>query len=230
MSRSADLSWLCCGPTRSTFLPTPSAGARSHQHRGRLAAQPSRCLSHRVQIPWRTSRALFALWRFGRSPTEHALRSSDLAWLCCGPTRSKFLSTLPAGARPRQHRCRLTARPSRGSGHRVQIPWRTSRVLLALWRFGRSPTEHALRSSDLAWLCCGPTRSKFLPTLSAGARPHQHRGRLAARPSRGLSHRVQIPWRVSRALFALWRIGRQTSEHCAVRIWRGCGVDQRAAF
>ena len=37
--RSADSAWLCCGPTRGTFLPTPSTRARAHQHCIRLAVQ-----------------------------------------------------------------------------------------------------------------------------------------------------------------------------------------------
>ena len=140
-------------------------------------------LSHQVQIPWRASRALFVLWRFGSPPTEHAPGSADLAWLCCRSTRSTFFPALSARARPHQNRGRLAAQPSRGLGHRVQIPWRASRVHFALQRFDSPPTEHTPRSADLAWLCCGPTRSIFLLTLLAGARPHQNRGRSAARPS-----------------------------------------------
>ena len=76
--------WLCCGPTRSALPSTPSASARPHQHRGMLAARPSRAPYHRIRIPWRASRALFVPWRTGRPPKEHAPRSGDLAtWRGC---------------------------------------------------------------------------------------------------------------------------------------------------
>ena len=89
MPRSADFTWLCCGPTQGALLPTSSAGARPHQHRDKSAARPPRGLYHRVRAPWRASRALFDPWKFGRTPTEHAPRSADLAWLCCGPTLAR---------------------------------------------------------------------------------------------------------------------------------------------
>ena len=39
--RSADLAWLCCGPTQGALVPTSSAGAQSCEHRDRLVARRS---------------------------------------------------------------------------------------------------------------------------------------------------------------------------------------------
>ena len=45
-SRSADLPWPCCGPTRGALLPTHSAGARLHQHRDSPATKLSNGRGH----------------------------------------------------------------------------------------------------------------------------------------------------------------------------------------
>ena len=142
---------------------------------------------------------------------------ADLAWLCCVGQRGTHSS--PPRRRPGLDRIntatgqRSAARSSRGPGHRVRIPWRATRALFALWRIGRPPTEHVPSSADVARLCCGTTWSTLLPTPSAGARPHQHCNRSAARRSRGPGHFVRRLWRASRALFAPWRNGRPPTEH-----------------
>ena len=182
--RSADLAWLCCRPTRSTFLPTLPAGARPHQHRCRLVARPSRGLSLRVQIPWRASSGEPA----DRPRSTCAL--ADLVWLSSRPTRGA-LHPVPLDEAPLQrHRARSAAAASNCRDYNFKIPWCVARARFAPWRTGRPPKEQGSRSADLSRLCCGPTQSTFLPTLSAGNRSHQYRGTLAARPFRGLGHRI----------------------------------------
>ena len=110
---SADLSWLCCGLTRGALLPTPSAGARPHQHQDRPAARALDDRGPRGHIRWRVSGAHIAPWSIDRPLTEHA-RCAVRAWLgCCGPTRAALLPTPSAGAQPRQHRDRSAARESK---------------------------------------------------------------------------------------------------------------------
>ena len=73
--RSVDVAWLCCGPTRGTLLPTPSADAWPHQHRDRSAA---RSLKLVAAMPTRGARpAHIALWSNGEHPrnTRRAVRS-----------------------------------------------------------------------------------------------------------------------------------------------------------
>ena len=90
--------------------------------------------------------------------------------------------------------------------------------------------EHATRSADLAWLCCGPTRGALLSMLSAGARPHQHRDRSVARASNGLTYRVPLPWRAIRAILCRgYSVDRPKSTRRAVRAWHGCVVGQCGA-
>ena len=76
------LYWLCCGPTRGVFLPTPSAGAQLHQHHDRLAAWGSGCRFQRVRILRRAARMLLALWSKDRPPTQHARRAMG-TWRGC---------------------------------------------------------------------------------------------------------------------------------------------------
>ena len=95
-SRSAGLlAWLCCGPTRCALLPTPSAGARSHQHRGRLAARALGGRGHCAR-PNSVAHGPRSYRPVDYRPTAHrarALRNADLlAWLWCGPTRGAFLA------------------------------------------------------------------------------------------------------------------------------------------
>ena len=56
---SADLAWLCFGPTWGALLPTLSAGARPHKHRERSSRRSSkpvaRALESRVKRPARIS-------------------------------------------------------------------------------------------------------------------------------------------------------------------------------
>ena len=108
-----------------------------------------------------------------------------------------------------------------------------ARVAPALRPVESRPTVHVACAAqrglnDLACLFCRPTRGTLLSTPSAGARPHQHRDRSAARLSRGRIHHVRIPRRASRARFVPWKIGhRPRSMRRAARTWRGCVVGQR---
>ena len=68
-------------------IPTPSAEARPHRHRDRLAAWAFTGHFQRNRIPWRATPAPIASWSNGWRTAENALRSADLAWLCCEPSR-----------------------------------------------------------------------------------------------------------------------------------------------
>ena len=130
-------------------------------------------------------------WSISRPPTEHTPLSADCAWLGCGRMWDA-LHIMPSGdARPHQHRDRLVARASKGRSHHVQIPCRAARALFAPRSIDRPPTEHTPRSADLAWLCFGRNAGALLPTPPAGARPHQHRGWLAARFSNARGHHIR---------------------------------------
>ena len=226
--RSADLAWLCCGPTRGALLPTPSVEARPHQHRDRSAAGISKGRSQRVRIPWRASRARIAPWSSGRRTAEHVPRSVDLAWLCCGPTRGALHphavgrgSTAPTPRQVGGTELRKVvvsafeshgARPARVSHHGVAAD-------------GPRSTRRAART----WRGCvvGQRAARSIPTPSAEARPHQHRDRSAARRSRGFGHRVRIPWRAPARFARGVSADRPRSTRRAARTWRGCVVGQR---
>ena len=58
--------------------PHAASQARPHQHRDRSATRPLSDANYVFRIQWRASRALFAPWRIGQPPTEHAPCSADL--------------------------------------------------------------------------------------------------------------------------------------------------------
>ena len=155
----------------------------------------------------------FAPLSSGGRSAEHAPRSVDLAWLCCGPTCGALLPTPSVEAQPHQHRD--PGRRQRASNvlrQRVCIPRRASRACIASWSSGRPTEEHAPRRAGLAWMCCGPTRGALLPTPSVEARPHQHCDQSAAEDSKCLSQRVWFPWRASRARITPLSSGRRRAE------------------
>ena len=180
----------------------PSAEARSHQHRHRPTARSSEGFSARVRHSWRAARALSR-----RGVTTD--RSQSTRALLCGlgvamnPTWGALLPTPSAEARPQNHYDRTAAR-------RLNSLWPLRSSLVALGPLAFRPVEYrptahetcAPRSADLAWLCCGPTQGALLSTPSAGARPHQHRHRSAARPTKcyvaiALKSRGAWPARIS---------------------------------
>ena len=102
----------------------------------------------RVRLPWHASHARIAPWSTGRRPAEHAPRAPRGlgAWLWCGRSRrGALVSTPSANARP--HRLRDQSAVGAPKGHRssVRLPWRASRVRIALWSIGRRRAEHAPR-------------------------------------------------------------------------------------
>ena len=120
------------GPTRGARLLTPSAEARTQQHRGRLATRFLEDCNHRVRISWRVSCALSAPHRIGRPPTEHA-GCTVRTWRGCvvAQTRGTLLPTPSAEARPHQHRRRSAARYSNIWDRYVRILWCAARAVLA---------------------------------------------------------------------------------------------------
>ena len=202
--RSADRAWLCCRPMRGALLPTPSAGARPHQHHDRTVVRVTARLSHRFRTPWSAARARFCLWSIGRPPAEHARRAvCTRHGRVVAQTQSALSPTLSARAQLHQHRDRSVARSSQGRHHCAHVPWCVARVLLTPWSIGRPPTKNALHSVYLAWLCCGPTRGTLLPTPSAGARLHKHRYRRAARSVKVTGRHICISYRAVHAIFTL---------------------------
>ena len=130
-------------------------------------------------------------------PTVHGVRASpsaDLPWSCCRPTRGALLPTPSAEARPHHHYDRTAAR--RSNSLRRSRSSLVARGPLAFCPVECWLTAHEARatrrSADLAWLCCGPTQRAILSTPSARARPHQHRHRFSARPSKDY---VAIPFK-----------------------------------
>jgi len=118
-------------------------------------------------------------------PTAYRGRAAQcgLGAVVLWSTRGTLLLMPSTGARPHQYRDRSAARSPKGCTHCSRTSWRAFRVLSAPWSICRPPTEHAccaVRSAQLEWLCCGPTRCAILPTPSAETKLHQRRGRLAA--------------------------------------------------
>jgi len=90
-----NLAWLCCGPSRGALLPTSTAGPCPHQHRDRSAARHSGGAGHCVRFPWHASRALYAPWKVGQPPTDHAPRSTNLATWRDGAVGQRGARSLP---------------------------------------------------------------------------------------------------------------------------------------
>ena len=175
--RSADLAWLCCGPTRGALLTAVGRGSTAPTPR-QVGGTGFEISQHLVRVSLREP-ARFSPVEY--RPTAHGARARAVRGLCVvvlWPNAGRAPPTPSAGARPHQHRDRSVARASKVHDRCVRIPWRAARALIASWSIGRPPTEHAPRSADLAWLCCGQRRA-LLPPPSAEARPHQHRDRSA---------------------------------------------------
>jgi len=143
------LSWLRCELTRDALVPSLLAEAQPHGHRIRSAAAASDCRRYRVRIPWRATHALFAPWRTGRPPTEHArvhCAVRTLSW--CGLTRHTLVQSSSAEARSHGHRIRPATAASDCRCYRVQLPWHAARALIAPSRIGRPRAgQLATRSS-----------------------------------------------------------------------------------
>ena len=73
---SADLAWLCCGPTQGALLPRRRPGLdRTNTAIGRGTACKRLC-GRRVQISWRTAcAALLVPWSIGRPSMEYSRRA-----------------------------------------------------------------------------------------------------------------------------------------------------------
>ena len=225
MPRSANLAWLCCGPTRGAVLPTPSAEPRPHQYCGQVGGVcfskgfwPAR-VNPVARIPVHVSRHGAAA--DGPRSTRCAVRP----WCRCGagrhvarssprrrPTRDR---TNTATNRRRGLRTVLArafeshgARPARVSHHGVAAdrPQSTRRVART-WR-GCVVSQHAARQ---------------ISTPSVEARPRRYRNRSAACDLIGVSQRVRISWRVSRVRITSWSSGRQTAEHAPCSVYLACG-------
>ena len=101
--RSADLAWLCCGPTQRALLSTPSARARPHQHRHTPEAQPSERFSA-IAFKSRGARPARFLPRgvSADGPLSTRAAQAGFAWLCCGPTRDDAVGRGSVASTPPQ--------------------------------------------------------------------------------------------------------------------------------
>ena len=156
---------------------------------------------------------LFAPLSSGGRSAEHAPRSVDLAWLCCGPTRGALHphavgrgSTAPT-PRPSRRQGAQTflgsacvsrgARPARVSHHGVAADRpRSTRRAERAWR-GCGAGQRAASSSPRR-------RSRRDRTNTATSRRHED--------SKCLSQRVWFPWRASRARITPLSSGRRRAE------------------
>ena len=203
--RSADLAWLCCGPTQGALLPTPSAEARPHQLCNRSAARALKSGDRRNHTSMAHGPRTVRPVEFRQ--TTHGARAPHsvyLAWLSCRPTRGALLPTPSVGARPHQLCNRSAARALKSGDRRnhtsvARGPRTVRPVEFRQTTYG----ARAPRSVGLAWLSCRLTRGALLPTPSVGARPHQHRSRLEARALRGRCFCAQMPRHTGHLLFAL---------------------------
>ena len=195
----ADLAWSFARATRGALHPAWLAEASLHRHRAVSAVAASKRRNQRFLVPWRAATARFAPWRTSQPPTDHALRTADLAWLSLRPTRCVLHRAPLAGAPLQGHRARSAAAASKRRKQSLLAPWRAARSRLSPWRTSRPPTDHAMRTADLAWLFSRPTRGALHPTTLAEAPLHRHRARLAAAASHRRSRAVIASWRAARA-------------------------------
>ena len=198
-------------PTRGTLHPTPLADSLLHRHRARSVAA---ALIHRIQsfrILCRAARALFALWRTGRSPSEHELagrvcvvvfaanaerspyhavgRGSSSTELCTRRLRRSVFVSI--ASKPR------AARPARASarGEPANRQWSTRTL------------------AHFTWLSLQPTPSALHPTPCAEDLLHRHRARSVAAASKYRNLSFRIPCRAVLARFAPWRTSRPPTHH-----------------
>ena len=195
--RSAPLPWLCCGPMsphtidRRSTAPTPRQVGGTGFERSRLPRSSPMACGRRAFCP------------VEYRPTAHGARAAKCGFgvvVLWANTRRAPPHPIGRGSTT------PTPRQLRGTGfechsQHVRVPCGPrARALYAPWSIGQLPTKHAPHSTDLAWLCCGPTRSALFAKPPAEAQLHQHRDRSPARASNGLTYRVPLPWRAIRAI------------------------------
>ena len=153
--------------------------ARAHGHRIRSAAAALNCGCYRVRFPRRAARALIAVWRTGRPPTEHTrVHCAVRVRLWCGTTRDALLPSSLADC--------STARPAHqvgGCGFEPSVVPRLT--FLARGPRAHRPVEHqptahgarthALRGADLVVMrdVSGRAPPRSVGRGSAARPPHQ---------------------------------------------------------
>ena len=101
-----------------------------------------------------------------------------------GDTAFDFRGARPARSSPRQESADRPRSTCACNAQCVRFPRRAARALIAVWRTGRPPTEHAcVHCAVRTWLWCGETRDAILPSSLAIARLHGHRIKSAAAAS-----------------------------------------------
>ena len=90
-------------PTQGALHPAPLVEAPLQRHRAMSAVAASKRRNQNFLVPWRAARAHAAPCRTSRPPTEHVLRTADLAWLSSRPTRGALHPTPLAEAPLHRH-------------------------------------------------------------------------------------------------------------------------------
>ena len=219
-----------CGPTRDALLPV------RWPRLSRTATASGQRLRLRTSVTALDSRGARPARSSPRGESDDRPRSTRAhcavrTWLWCGPTRDALLPSSLAEAPPHGHRIGRRLRLRTVGVTALDLPWRAARALIAPWRIGRPPTEHAraLRGADLV-VCAGQLATRSSPvrwprlcrTATASGRrlrlrtvgvPFDSRG---ARPARS-SPRGESDDRP-----------RSKRAHCAVRTWLWCGPTRDA--